>query len=135
MEAAPLATNTLAPITKSSGLVEYKCGHLYSDTFTFDAYGETLPVNESQLAKRELCGECLLTKLKQCTIRCARCGCMILPRTTVAVYPDNPVNFKERGWVTKPDPDHVLGCIRITCCPSGFLIAGYWDGEKFVRKT
>ena len=124
-------TDTLACVEESGWKVKFACGHKAPKKFKIDFYGEVREPSAKRLKKRERCGPCEAEFLKTVSIRCALCGCVILPGDGVAAYNDDP-EYPEK-WKTRVGSDQkgVLGCLTIGCCPSGGFISGTWTEEGY----
>ncbi len=127
----PDPTDTLACVGESGWKVKFACGHKAPRRFKIDFYGEVREPAKEVLKRRERCGPCAAAWLKDISIRCALCGCAILPGEGVAAYADDP-SYKE-AWKTRigSDKDGVLGCMGWDCCPSGGFFAGHWTLDGF----
>jgi hypothetical protein len=132
-EKPPECTDVLAAFALSDTKVKYACGHEYADKFGHDFYGEKCEVLETTLARRDLCGECMLDQVRPYIIRCAACGFSIWPDEPVAVYGNNG-SFKKERCTTTSGGGGVLGCMRMNCCPSGGFFAGRWNGQTLVPR-
>jgi len=135
-EAKPMPdpTDTCAVVDVSGPEVDYECGHRHPERFMIDLYGMKIGLNEEGLAERKLCANCHLVKLKSATIRCAKCGFVIMPGDGVALYCYDRKLFKKTGWITfvgEGREKSVIGCLRWDCCPSGGFFAGHWTGDQF----
>ncbi len=117
----------LTPLTEVK--VDYKCGHSGWSAFKVLLYGETeIAPHDKLLSKRLKCPHCMLHELLLRTIRCARCGFVIMPGEGVARY----AATDHEPEYAKAIEGGVVGCLRFDCCPSGGFIVGHWDGEKVV---
>lgn len=132
---APLDPDIVSLVESSGNTVPYSCGHRDKTHFVFNIYGERGAPEKAILDRREKCGECLLSELHEQVIRCAGCKLPILPGSPVLT--GIPSTDEDRPWATfvrvpRRREKQALICTRSTCCISGGLISGTWDGETYV---
>lgn len=103
----------------------HACGHRGARKFKLMTYGE----ETKWISQKERCPDCFLAYAKELIIRCALCGFPIVPGAPVVLYwhGSDPI----RKDATRVD-DHVMGCLRWDCCPSGGFFAGHWTGRGFA---
>jgi hypothetical protein len=129
----PPATDEFRVENQSEELVKWKCGHLAPARFAHILYGARYELYPEYFRERLACGECLLTKIDESSIRCAKCGHIIFSDEGLALYADDRKLFATRFWITFFE-GQVVGCLRSDCCPSGAFFFGNWDGEKIVPR-
>ena len=128
----PKPTDVCVVENKTGPEVEYLCGHRHAERFTLNMFGETFMPKSTTVAKRKLCSECQLERLKKVIIRCAACGFVIWPGEGVAVYADSRKFNKDwKTTIGDGKKKGVIGCLRWDCCPSGGFFAGHWMGDHF----
>jgi hypothetical protein len=130
-EPLPKATDHFGPVEQSAATVVWKCGHVAPASFAMDMYGEVHNLKQEHLNNKEKCGECLALETKAHSIRCGKCGLVIMPGEGLAIYHDSRKLFPNRHWITH-HRDSVVGCMRADCCPSGAFFFAIWNGEKIV---
>lgn len=129
----PTPTDTCTVENKMGQEVEYKCGHRHAERYVLSLFGEIIEFKDVSFAKRELCADCNLARLRLGLIRCVICGFAIWPGDPVAVYADSRKFKKEwKTTVSKDKKDRVIGCMRWECCPSGGFFSGHWMGNHFA---
>lgn len=119
--------------------VEYRGGR----SVLFTKCGHTTPgrvkivfwnlVSEQDFCKAKkvdgMCPNCMLKLLQKHAIRCALCGCAILPGEGVALYHKDGEDINKENATSVGD--NVIGCLRMDCCPSGGFFAGHWTEGGF----
>jgi len=126
----PEATDNCSVEDKHGDEVMYGCGHTAPERYTFNLYGDKIIWGEENYARRDICGECWMQKLRPGVIRCARCGLGISPGFQVALYRDHKSFHKPWKTVIGRWPHkHVIGCARRDCEPGGFVV-GIWMGDR-----
>jgi len=100
---------------------KYKCGHRGSRWFVLSTYG----LKTSKIRRKKACPECFLERARQEIIRCALCGYPIAPGHPVALYGITSEGVRPDATVVR---DAVVGCLSMSCCPSGGFFAGHWTG-------
>ncbi len=109
---------------------KFECGHEGWIHFAVDLYGEMqIKPHDAFISSRKKCCECMLAELAKNTIRCARCGLIIMPGDGVALYKRTG---NEPAYAMFAEDGQAIGCMRWKCCPSGGLMVGNWDGEKIA---
>ncbi|MFA6105508.1 MAG: hypothetical protein WC725_02810 [Patescibacteria group bacterium] len=129
----PLATDEIRVENQSEELVKWKCGHLAPARFAHIIYGAKYELYPEYFGERLACGECLLAKLIERSLRCGKCGHIIFQDEGLALYVDDRKLFVNRYWITFFEGS-VVGCMRTDCCPSGAYFFANWDGEKIVPR-
>lgn len=124
---APRASHDeIRAIPASDRQHQFECGHVGPKRYDLDLFGQVMK-NSGETPRK--CGKCLEDHLRRDVARCAVCGLVIFPGEGVAVYaPDS--DFPS-AWVTEVDGG-VIGCLRMSCCPSGGFFAGHWTTEGFL---
>lgn len=120
-----LSSDEIGVVYFSSELYPYMCGHRGPRIYTLSVYGQL----SDEIRNFDLCPGCFIQHIAEATIRCASCGLPIFPGDGVALYHQSSDGL-DLSVATKVR-DHVIGCLRRDCCPSGDFFAGHWSGKKF----
>lgn len=114
-------------IAKTHGSTRvYSCGHTAPRQATISIYGEERELTDDA----PMCPACTIEKFRPMIIRCAKCGKPIYPGDGVAVYRGpTGLDYSASGYRTSEGA--LLGCLRMSCCPTGGLFGGNWSGEEF----
>ena len=118
---------------KHAKTVTFQCGHQGPSEFGWNLYGETIWASEEATEDYALCGACLLKYIISTSIRCARCGFIILKDDHVLLL--DPAASTMQEWTTATEVAEgkkVIGCMRTHCCPPDRIEDAVWDGEKVV---
>ena len=101
-----------------------ECGHAGSLQAKIEIWGKELGP-----APDRLCPVCLFVFLKSHTIRCAMCGCGIIPGEAVALYHKSSggLHLDKATFVR----ESVIGCLLWDCAPTGAAFAGHWTENGF----
>jgi hypothetical protein len=129
----PPATDEFRVENISEKLVKWQCGHFAPARFAHILFGAKYTLYPEYFGERLLCGECLLDKIEEHSIRCAKCGHIIFADEGLALYVDDKKLFKNRYWITFYEGS-VVGCMRTDCCLNGAYFFANWDGEKIVPR-
>lgn len=75
------------------------------------------------------CAACTLKYWKKYGIRCAFCGCAILPGNPVILR--HPASIGSRRELAAHVHDHIIGCVKRCPAPYGGIFSGYWNEDGF----
>jgi hypothetical protein len=116
-----------------------ECKHMGPRKFEFrtwdgEKHGFEVPAGKISGVIRKVvaagteCPECYFEMMKKHTIRCCLCGGSIMPGEGVAIYDPRSEGVSETATLHE---GAALGCLRMSCCPSGGFFAGHWSEEGF----
>lgn len=113
-------------------LVQYECGHVYSDfgyCLHICAYGHVINVEGTHAR----CPDCAMRHIRKKHCRCNACGHPILPESDVAVTPISrrweSVVGSRTATLWTPFGLSVINCTRPECL--GIGATGFWDGDAY----
>ncbi|MFH1193393.1 MAG: hypothetical protein V1661_00190 [bacterium] len=75
------------------------------------------------------CAACTLEYWKKYAIRCAFCGCAILPGNPVILR--HPASIGINREVAVCVHDHVISCVKRCPAPYGGIFSGFWNEDGF----
>lgn len=126
-----LATTEVIELATLQGSpVMWRCGHRFPERFEVIAYGEKCELSDEYYQVRPSCGWCSVAYLRAESIRCGRCGHIIMPEDPSTLYPPTAEFMAHPHWVTMAF-NKVVCCMRDRCVVSTGLYAGEWMGRQF----
>lgn len=130
----PLATSDLIEIKNLRGArVRWRCGHVFPAMYDLVVYGRTFVMIPEYFADRPFCGECNTSYMRKCSIRCARCGHVIMPGDPSTLHAASADFGANPHWVTMVS-GRVICCMRDLCVVSTGFYAGEWTTEGFCLR-